>query len=219
MKGYRLYRLVATALVLAGGLSLLSGCGGLQGGQSGTGTVGVGNANLDFGQVIIGSSKTLSDTITNSNSSSVTVNSLQGLGTDFQISGVKFPLLLVAGETVSFSVQFIPKTPGSPTVNLTFQDSNSQTLTSLSAKGEAVAIGQLAPSPAQISFGNVKVGSNQTSSVTLSNSGGIDLNVTQATLSGAGFSMSNLSLPLILHAGNGDYNDYVRSYREWKLQR
>ncbi len=199
--GYRLYRLIATATILAGGLSLLSGCGGLKGGQSGTGTVGVGNASLDFGQVIVGSSKTLSNTVTNSSSSSVTINSIQGLGSGFQIYGVKFPLTLVAGETVSFSVQFIPNAPGNPTVTLTLQDPNAQTLASLSATGKAVTIGQLSPNPAQISFSTTKVGSNQTSTVTLSNSGGIDLNVTQATLSGAGFSMSNLTLPLTLHTG------------------
>ncbi len=201
LKGHRLYRLIATAIILASSLSLLSGCGGLKAGQSSSGTVGFGNASLDFGQVIVGNSKTMSDTITNSSSSTITVNSIQGVGSGFQISGVKFPLLLVAGETVSFSVQFTPTAAGNPSVTVNFQDPNSQTLANLAATGKAVTIGQLSPNPAQISFGNIKVGSNQTSSVVLSNSGGIDLDVTQATLSGAGFSMSNLSLPLTLHAG------------------
>jgi len=61
--------------------------------------------------------------------------------------------------------------------------------------------GTLSLSPSPIAFGNTKVGANQTSTVTLSNSGGSDLSITQATLSGAGFSMSYLALPLTLHAG------------------
>jgi Abnormal spindle-like microcephaly-assoc'd, ASPM-SPD-2-Hydin len=202
LNGYRLYRLLATALIITGGLLALSGCGGLFGKQSGTGPVGVGNASLDFGQVVIGSTKTLSDTVTNNNSSSVTINSVQGLGSGFQVSGVTFPLTLVAGQTVSFNVQFQPASPGNPTITITFQDPNSQVLATLSATGKAVTIGQLTPSPSQISFGSIKVGSSQTSSVTLSNSGGSDLNVMQATMSGAGFSMSNLALPLTLHAGS-----------------
>jgi hypothetical protein len=201
LKGHRLHRLIATAIMVAIGLFLLTGCGGLKAGQSGTGTVGVGNASLDFGQVVIGSSKTLSDTVTNNTSSSVTINSIQGQGSGFQVSGVTLPLTLVAGQTVSFNVQFQPKATGNPTVTLTLQDSNAQTLASLSASGQGVTIGVLSTNPAQISFGNVKVGSTQTSNVTLSNSGGFDLNVTQATLSGAGFSMSNLALPMTLHAG------------------
>ena len=71
-----------------------------------------------------------------------------------------------------------------------------------SGSSSTATVGTLSPSPSQITFGNIKVGSNQTSTVTLSNSGGADLTITQATLSGAGFSMSNLALPLTLHAGN-----------------
>src|ERR1019366_7366284 len=65
-----------------------------------------------------------------------------------------------------------------------------------------VTAGTLSPSPSQVTFGSTKAGSNQSSTVTLSNSGGADLTITRATLSGAGFSMSNLALPLTLHAGN-----------------
>ena len=65
-----------------------------------------------------------------------------------------------------------------------------------------VTAGSLSPSPSQVSFGSTKVGSNQTSTVTLSNRGGADLTITRATLSGVGFSMSNLAFPLTLRAGN-----------------
>jgi len=58
----------------------------------------------------------------------------------------------------------------------------------------------LSLNPAQISFGNVNMGSNHTNSVTISNSGPADLTIEQATLSGAGFTMSNMALPMTLHA-------------------
>jgi ribosomal protein L11 len=65
-----------------------------------------------------------------------------------------------------------------------------------------VAPGTLSISPSSIAFGNTNVGAQQTSTVTLANSGGSDLSITQAVLSGAGFSMSNLALPLTIHAGS-----------------
>lgn len=199
MNRNRLYRLLPLALILTSGLLLLTGCGGLFGGQNGTGTVGVGNANLDFGQVVIGSTKTLSNTISNNTSSAITISSAQGLGSGFQVSGVTMPLTVAAGQTVSFNVQFKPTATGNPSLTISFKDPNSQGVVSFTVSGQGVTIGQLSPNPAQISFGNVRVGANGTSSVTLSNSGGSDLTVTQATMSGAGFSLTNLTLPLTLH--------------------
>src|ERR1700732_2333146 len=66
----------------------------------------------------------------------------------------------------------------------------------------AVTLGVLSPSPSPVAFGNTTVGGHQTTTVTLSNSGGTDLIISSATMSGAGFSMSNLALPLTLNAGS-----------------
>ena len=52
-----------------------------------------------------------------------------------------------------------------------------------------------------MSFANVQVGSSQTQSATLTNSGGSSLTVSQATLPGTSFTLSGLTLPLTLGAG------------------
>ncbi len=189
------------SLVIAGSLLLLAGCQGLAAGSAGGGSVGVGNGSLDFGTVTIGSSKTLSDTISNGTSSSVTVSSIQGLGSGFLVTGLSMPLTLAAGQSVSFNVQFQPTNAGNPSVTISFDGQNAQPYVSLSASGKAVATGDLSLNPSSINFGNTTIGSSPTSTVTLSNDVGSDLTITQATLSGAGFSMSNLALPLTLHAG------------------
>ncbi len=201
LNGYRLHRHLAISLVIAGGLLLLSGCQGLAGSSSGTGSVGLGSGSLNFGSVPIGSSKTLSDTITNGTSSSVTISSIQGSGSGFQVTGITTPLVLAAGQSASFSVQFQPAASGDPTITISFDGPNAQPYASLSATATAVTLGKLSPSPASVAFGNIGVGANQTSTVTLSNSGQTSLTITSATLSGAGFSMSNLDLPLTLTAG------------------
>ncbi|HEY6302398.1 MAG TPA: choice-of-anchor D domain-containing protein, partial [Terriglobales bacterium] len=205
MNGHRLLRGLLRGLVIflvvAGGLLLLTGCQGLLGGSTGAGSVGLGSSSLNFGSVPIGSSKTLPDTITNGTSSSVTISSIQGLGSGFAITGLATPLTLAAGQSASFNVQFQSTSAGDPTITISFGGPNAQLYASLSATATAETLGTLSPSPSTVAFGNIAVGANQTSTVTLQNSGGTSLTITSATLSGAGFSMSNLALPLTLNPG------------------
>ena len=63
------------------------------------------------------------------------------------------------------------------------------------------AASQLTVNPSSINFGSVSVGNSQTQSVTLANSGGPKLTITQATLSGTGFTLSGLSYPVTLAGG------------------
>ena len=61
--------------------------------------------------------------------------------------------------------------------------------------------GLLSVTPTPISFGIVKVGNNQSQPATMTNSGGSSLTVTKVTPSGTGFTVSGLSLPVTLVAG------------------
>jgi Abnormal spindle-like microcephaly-assoc'd, ASPM-SPD-2-Hydin len=63
------------------------------------------------------------------------------------------------------------------------------------------AASPLTVNPSNINFGSVSVGSSQTQSVALANSGGPKLTITQATLSGTGFTLSGLSYPVTLAGG------------------
>jgi len=181
----------------------LTGCKSISaGGSGGGGSVVVGNASLAFGTVAVGSSKTVADTLSNNTAASVTISSISGSGSDLQILGISQPLVLGAGQSVPFSVKFQPSATETLSRTISLLGANSEVLVSLTASGTSVPPGQLSPKPMSVSFGSIKVGSSQTNSVTLSNTGGTDIVVTQATLSGAGFSIGNLSLPLTLHAGS-----------------
>jgi hypothetical protein len=63
------------------------------------------------------------------------------------------------------------------------------------------AASQLTVNPSNINFGSVSLGSSQTQSVTLANSGGPKVTITQASPSGTGFSVSGLSYPVTLAGG------------------
>ena len=59
----------------------------------------------------------------------------------------------------------------------------------------------LAFSPSSLSFGNIQMGSSQTRYETLTNPGNSTLTISQARITGAGFSLTGLSLPLTLNRG------------------
>lgn len=61
--------------------------------------------------------------------------------------------------------------------------------------------GALSASPASIAFGNVQVGTSQTESDTLSNTGVTNISLTQAVVTGAAFSTTGLNLPVTLAPG------------------
>ena len=65
----------------------------------------------------------------------------------------------------------------------------------------ATAPGALISNPSSLSFGSVQVGSGQTLSAALTNSGGSSVTVSQASVSGSGFAIGGLNLPVTLAAG------------------
>ena len=189
-------------LLILTALAFLTGCQLLGNQQSQINdSVVLGSTSQDFGKVAIGNTKSVQNTLKNFKTSSVTIVSISGLDANFQINGIALPLTLTPGQEVPFSVVFQPSAPGKVSKSLSFGD-NSQFLASLDVQGEGVESGQLTLNPASVNFGSVRIGSNKSSTVTLSNGGATDLTITQATLSGAAFTIGNLSLPLTLHAGD-----------------
>ena len=189
------------SLLIAAALIYLTGCQLLGNQQNAVNdSVVLASTSMDFGKVGVGNSKSISNKLTNFKVSSVTIVSIAGPDANFQITGITLPLVLNAGQEAPFNVQFQPSAVGKPSTTISFGD-NSQFVASMTVTGEGVAPGQLSLNPSSLNFGNVKVGTNNTSNVTLSNSGATDVNITQAALSGASFTTSNLALPLTLHPG------------------
>jgi len=61
-----------------------------------------------------------------------------------------------------------------------------------------VAAGSVTASPTSLNFGSVPIGTKQSLTETVKNSGGESLKITQATFTGTGFSYTGLTLPLTL---------------------
>jgi hypothetical protein len=94
---------------------------------------------------MVGSTKTMADSVSNNTSAAVSISSIQGLNSGFQVTGLTLPTSLAAGQTLPFSVQFKPTASGNPAVTISFLDANGQSLAAVSATAAAETAGQLAP--------------------------------------------------------------------------
>jgi len=173
----------------------------LSGGSQTAGTLTPSPSSLDFGSVQVGNNQTLPQTLTNSGGSTVTVTQVNPTGTGFSVSGLSLPLTLPAGQSQPFNVTFTPTSAGNSSGNLAIISNASNSSLNVPLSGNGLAAGALAPSPSSLSFGNVQVGNNQQLSEVLTNSGGVNIHISQATVSGTGFSVSGLNPPLLLTPG------------------
>jgi Abnormal spindle-like microcephaly-assoc'd, ASPM-SPD-2-Hydin len=173
----------------------------LSGGSQTAGTVTPSPASLSFGTVEVGNQQTLSETLTNTGGSSLTVTQVNATGTGFSVSGLSLPLTLPAGQSQGFSVVFTPQSAGTVSGNLAVVNTGSTSTVNIALSGGAQTAGTITPTPSSLNFGSVQVGNNQTLPETLTNSGGSSVTVTQVSATGTGYSVNGLSLPLQLAAG------------------
>lgn len=157
-------------------------------------------ASLSFGNVTSGSSSSLSETLTNTGGSSLTISQISPSGAGFSFSGITLPVTLAAAQSVTFNASFAPQTAGGITGNLSISSNGSNPSLSVPLSGTGASAGQLAASPASLSFGNVTTGSSSTLAEKLTNSGGSAVTISQISASGTGFSFGGISLPLTLAA-------------------
>lgn len=168
------------------------------------GALAVSVASLTFSNVQVGSNLKQTVTVTNTGGSSVSVSQVTISGTGFSLSGLTLPFSLAAGASSSFSVVFTPTAAGNSSGMVSFTSTASGAAPSVSLTGTAVAAstpGTLGANPTSVNFGNVQVGQNSSQTITITNTGGQTVNVTQAAASGTGFSLSGLTLPFSLTGG------------------
>ena len=179
----------------------MAGCLALQGGKStSSGTVSVASVNLDLGTAVVGSTAEATDSLTNGSSDTVTITSIGSSNSAFQVLTPITPFMLTPGQTASLTIAFAPKSAGKPTGKISVSMNGGGTI-DIAVSGSAVSAGTLAASPGSLTFGNVGVGQSQAKAVTVSNSGGTSVTVSQASVSSAAFSISGLILPMTIDAG------------------
>jgi hypothetical protein len=187
---------------------MLAGCGGNATTPSGSNPMPalvLGSSSLNFGSVSLGSSKTGSLTLSNRSGSSqeITVSHVGVSGPAFSLNPAPtLPLVLAAGQSLTVTIKFSPTGAGSQSGTLSVESdaANADPSVPLSGTGLTPAAGQLAVAPSTIKFGNVAVGSSASHNGTLTASGS-SVTVSSADWSGQGYSISGISFPVTITAG------------------
>ena len=118
-------RLLCTIVTLVCVL-VLAGCAGVSAGSNTqppppatTGSLAVSPSALNFGNVAVGNSSSLTGTLSAS-TADVTVASADWTGSGYSVSGVSFPLSVAAGQSAQYTVTFTPPAAGSSPGSISF---------------------------------------------------------------------------------------------------
>jgi Abnormal spindle-like microcephaly-assoc'd, ASPM-SPD-2-Hydin/Protein of unknown function (DUF1573) len=157
--------------------------------------------SVAFSSVTIGSNSSQPITLQNNGNSTLTFSGILVSGSGMSINGLTTTSTVVAGGSLTFNAVFTPTTAGAVTgsVKLTTNGTPSSLTINLGGTGVATQA-TMTVNPSPVAFGNVSVGSNSTKTVTVSNTGNATLNITAATISGTGYTMS-LTAPTSVNAG------------------
>lgn len=196
-------RLAAASIVFIA-ITAMAGCQALSasGSSSRAGSLVVASSNLNFGSAVVGQSKQLTDVITNRSSVPIKISSVTSSDRSFVVAGPSLPLLLAPGQSATITVAFNPQAAGKPSAALSItSDARYGGYIRIWLSGTAVAPGAMQVSPSSLSFGTVAVGQSMAKTVTLKNSGGTSITVSNASVDNAEFSVAGLSPALTLAAG------------------
>ena len=165
------------------------------------GSLSPSNSTLNFGNVQLGSGKSMSLALTNAGTrAAVQISQVTASGPGFTITGVTLPVNLEVGQSVTLSVDFKPTSAGSTSGNVSIASTATSSNISVGLSGAGLASGQLAVSPASVNFSSVTVGGSQNQTGTLT-AGSSSITVSSASWNGTGFSLGGISFPVTIPAG------------------
>ena len=156
--------------------------------------------NLSFGSLLVGSSTSQPFTLTNTGTGSVNLSQVAVTGAGFTVTGFPGAMTLAVGQSLSLAAKFTPASAGAAVGSISVVSNATNSPLAMSLSGTGVQ-SQISVIPSSVSFGNVTVGVTNSQTLTIKNPGTATLSVTQASLSGTGFTSSGLSLPLSVPPG------------------
>jgi Abnormal spindle-like microcephaly-assoc'd, ASPM-SPD-2-Hydin/Protein of unknown function (DUF1573) len=187
---------------------ITAGCVGVTGkGTTPTVTgvsIDVSPSSVSFGNVAESQSTTKTVTLTNNGTEVLSVSRISVAGAGFTASGPHLPLSLSAGQSASISAVFKPTAGAADagTITITSNAAGSPSLVALSGTSTTGATAAaLTATPSSIAFGSVAVGSEETQTIHVENTGSEAATISKMTISGSGVSVSGMTAPMTLAAG------------------
>lgn len=166
------------------------------------GSLSVSASTVSFGNVQVGSTKSMSLTLSNGTAQTTTIEVSQVTvsGQAFSMTGVTLPTSLAPGHSLTLTIDFKPSAAGNATGTVAITSDTATANISVALSGSGMASGQLAVNPATMTFSAVAVGSGQNQSGTLA-AGSSPITVSSANWQGSGFSLSGITFPVTIPSG------------------
>lgn len=191
----------ALAAVFALVFSLvLMGCAGYTAPTSNpttpTAVIALSALSFDFKSVTIGQSLTQTLHITNSGTGPLTVSSLSVSNKEFAFTGPSLPRTVLPNMGLDYTLSFTPTTSGSAAAALTIVSDASNSIPAISLSGvgnQAPASASMSISPGFVGFGNVTVQTTSSKTISLQNTGGVNITISGITVVGSNFGFTDLS--------------------------
>jgi Cep192 domain 4/HYDIN/CFA65/VesB-like, Ig-like domain len=147
------------------------------------GTLSATPSSVSFGSAPLGSSVSQAVQLKNTGTASVTISAESSTNSAFALKGITIPTVLAAGATKNCTLVFTPTVIGtvSGSTKITSNASNSSLTLALNGSGIA-ASRTLTATPTSVNFGNESVGSANTLSVSLKNTGNSSITVSSVSV-------------------------------------
>jgi hypothetical protein len=126
------------------------------------------------------------------------VTAYQTTGTGFSVSGPTLPVTLSAGQSITLNLTYAPASAGTTFASVFISGPNLNV--PLTGTGTTSLVGQLTISPAQVSFGDITVGSTGIQPMTMS-AANASVTVSSDASSSSQFVLDGASLPFTIPAG------------------
>jgi len=165
-----------------------------------TGQLTASSTSLSFGSVATGATSSQQVAITNTGNAAVQISKITPSGTGFSVTGLTAPATLNPSETVTLGVNFAPTATGSVSGSITIVSNAGGSPMTIALSGTGAQAG-LSVTPASFNFGSVVEGQIKSQTFTVKNTSTVWVTIAQVTANGAGFSVSGLSTPATLAAG------------------
>jgi hypothetical protein len=148
--------------------------------------------SVNFNSVAVGSNNPQTITLTNTGNASLTISASSVSGTGYSISGLSVGQIITAGGNATFSAKFTPTAEGTAvgSISISTNAPNSPATIGLTGIGTQPLV---SATPTTGNLGTVVVGSSNSQSIMLSNTGNATLTISQITVTGAGYTVTGLS--------------------------
>jgi cytochrome c len=184
-------------------------CGMMDSQAAAQGTLAFSPTSVNFGSISAGTSKTVSMTISNASGTvasggAVTISKVAVSGSAFSVSGLSVPVTINPGVSLRVTLKFAPATSGTFSGYLAILVEGKVGTTYYMMTGTGVATAStstLTATPLSTSFGSVPIGTTNSQTVQLMNTGTESITISSVDVSGNRFASSGVATPLALDGG------------------